>query len=83
MTAEEYAAAKQAIRSYEELITQREKYKRIKDTADTLVIRDDVGSEIELIGSEPLAALGTYVDEKIATIDIQLRDITISAVQAK
>ena len=68
---------------YEQLLAQRDKYKHIKDTADTLSISDRDGAVIELTGAEPLAAVGTYVDAKMAEIDIAISKITlIDAVKA-
>ena len=84
MTSEQYAEARAACRQYEALIAEREKLKRIKDTADTLTISDRDGGTIELTGAEPLAALGTYVTEKIAEIDKSIASIgNVSALETK
>lgn len=84
MTAEQYTNAKAACRQYETLMSERERLKRVKDTADTLAVRDRDGNEIELTGAEPLSALATYVTEKIAEIDKSIASIgTVDAVETK
>ena len=69
MTEEEYQKAKQAIKEYETKKAQRDLYVDIRNSADTLAIRDGKGREIVLTGAEPLSRIIEYVNEKIAEID--------------
>ena len=50
MTEEEYQKAKQAIKEYETKKAQRDLYVDIRNSADTLAIRDGKGREIVLTG---------------------------------
>jgi len=75
MTPEEYQEAKQTTVQYETLVAERDKLKRIKDTADTLSIASIDGEVMELTGAEPLAALGEYVTTKLQDIDKAIDNI--------
>ena len=75
MTPEEYADALRRISEYETLAKLRDTYKRIRDTAHLVVIRCNDGSEIELKGAEPIAALQGFVLAKLNEIDQQKTEV--------
>jgi len=75
MTDAEYQEAKRRIVAYEQTRAKRVLYKKIQDTADTMIIKTSAGETLALTGAEPLAAVRDYVTAKLLELDAEAEKI--------